>query len=84
MLQDSELKAVMAAADADGNGLIDYDEFIASTVNLNKLERYQVRSLQRIKHPCKNKMAMGLVDEPRDIASLITFLCIVIRMHLCM
>ena len=28
-VQDSELKAVMAAADADGNGLIDYDEFIA-------------------------------------------------------
>ena len=26
-------------ADADGNGLIDYDEFVTATVHMNKLDR---------------------------------------------
>ncbi|CAN6380466.1 unnamed protein product [Urochloa humidicola] len=38
-LTDSEIQQLMEAADADGNGLIDYDEFVTATVHMNKLDR---------------------------------------------
>ncbi|TVT99461.1 hypothetical protein EJB05_55130, partial [Eragrostis curvula] len=38
-LSDSEIQQLMDAADADGNGLIDYDEFVTATVHMNKLDR---------------------------------------------
>ena len=38
-VQDTELMAVMTAADVDKNGCIDYEEFICATINLSKLER---------------------------------------------
>ncbi|CAD6258445.1 unnamed protein product [Miscanthus lutarioriparius] len=38
-LSDSEMEQLMEAADADGNGLIDYDEFVTATVHMNKLDR---------------------------------------------
>ncbi|ONM19937.1 calcium dependent protein kinase2 [Zea mays] len=38
-LSDSEMEKLMEAADADGNGLIDYDEFVTATVHMNKLDR---------------------------------------------
>eukprot|EP00249_Psilotum_nudum_P023359 c28846_g1_i1 orf=441-2168(-) len=38
-LMDTEIQTLMEAADVDNNGTIDYGEFIAATVNLNKLER---------------------------------------------
>ena len=39
--------AVMQAADLDGNGSIDYEEFIVSTVNLSRLNK-QVRQAWRL------------------------------------
>jgi len=30
---------ILFQADADGNGLIDYDEFVTATVHMNKLGR---------------------------------------------
>lgn len=36
---ESEIKALMNAADTDNSGTIDYDEFIAATLHLNKMER---------------------------------------------
>ncbi|KAL6134758.1 hypothetical protein ACLB2K_066986 [Fragaria x ananassa] len=38
-LMESEIKDLMEAADIDNNGTIDYGEFLAATVHLNKLER---------------------------------------------
>ncbi|GAU36740.1 hypothetical protein TSUD_318390 [Trifolium subterraneum] len=38
-LMESEIKDLMDAADIDNNGTLDYGEFIAATVHLNKLER---------------------------------------------
>ncbi|XP_006658294.3 calcium-dependent protein kinase 17 [Oryza brachyantha] len=38
-LKDSEITALMEAADIDNSGSIDYGEFIAATMHLNKVER---------------------------------------------
>ena len=38
-LREDELHELIATADVDGNGTIDYEEFVAATVNLNKLEK---------------------------------------------
>ncbi|XP_037450332.1 calcium-dependent protein kinase 26-like [Triticum dicoccoides] len=38
-LRDSEVRDLMEAADVDRSGTIDYDEFIAATVHMNKLDR---------------------------------------------
>ena len=36
---EGDLASVMAAADLDGDGTLNYEEFIAATANLSKLER---------------------------------------------
>ena len=36
---EGDLGSVMAAADLDGDGTLNYEEFIAATANLSKLER---------------------------------------------
>lgn len=50
-IDDNDLASLMAAADIDGNGTIDYEEFVAATANLNKLEKeeccLQVQNLTR-------------------------------------
>ncbi|KAK1433362.1 hypothetical protein QVD17_10272 [Tagetes erecta] len=38
-LMESEIKELMDAADIDSNGTIEYGEFIAATLHMNKLER---------------------------------------------
>ncbi|KAK7379827.1 hypothetical protein VNO78_34352 [Psophocarpus tetragonolobus] len=38
-LMESEIKSLMDAADIDNNGTIDYGEFLAATLQLNKMER---------------------------------------------
>ncbi|CAL5076755.1 unnamed protein product [Urochloa decumbens] len=38
-LKDSEITTLMAAADIDNSGTIDYGEFLAATLHLNKVER---------------------------------------------
>ena len=42
--------AVMHAADLDGNGSIDYEEFIVSTVNLARLNK-QARTARQTRVP---------------------------------
>ncbi|KAK8504833.1 hypothetical protein V6N13_056164 [Hibiscus sabdariffa] len=38
-LNKFEVKQLMEAADADGNGTIDYDEFITATMHMNRMDR---------------------------------------------
>eukprot|EP00892_Ulva_mutabilis_P000128 jgi/Ulvmu1/10115/UM006_0066.1 len=38
----SEVTAILTAADVDGDGEIDYNEFVASTMNINQLEKEEV------------------------------------------
>ncbi|MBA0567106.1 hypothetical protein Golob_011864 [Gossypium lobatum] len=38
-LDESEFRALMQAADVNNNGTIDYEEFVAATLHLNKIER---------------------------------------------
>ncbi|KAE8819553.1 calcium-dependent protein kinase 17-like [Hordeum vulgare] len=38
-LLDNEIEQLMEAADADVNGLIDYDEFVTATKHMNKMDR---------------------------------------------
>ncbi|KAF7815613.1 calcium-dependent protein kinase 17-like [Senna tora] len=38
-LSEQEVEQLMEAADADGNGLIDYDEFITATMHLNRMNK---------------------------------------------
>ncbi|KAI4973197.1 hypothetical protein ZWY2020_028905 [Hordeum vulgare] len=37
-LSDNEIEQLMEAADADVNGLIDYEEFVTATVHMNKMD----------------------------------------------
>ncbi|XP_057478166.1 calcium-dependent protein kinase 1-like [Actinidia eriantha] len=39
ILSDSEVRQLMEAADVDGNGTIDYIEFITATMHMNRMER---------------------------------------------
>ncbi|KAK4758172.1 hypothetical protein SAY87_019473 [Trapa incisa] len=38
-LSEYEVKQLMEAADADGNGTIDYNEFITATMHMNRMDR---------------------------------------------
>ena len=42
--QETELIEAMQAADLDGDGTINYEEFIVATVNLAKLEKVPPRA----------------------------------------
>jgi calcium-dependent protein kinase len=42
-----ELQQLMAIADVDGDGLIDYNEFVAATMHLSKLEKEEL--LQQVR-----------------------------------
>lgn len=46
LLPQSELQSLMAIADVDGDGLIDYNEFVAATMHLSKLNKEEL--LQRV------------------------------------
>jgi calcium-dependent protein kinase len=38
-ISDAELSNLMTIADVDGDGLIDYNEFVAATMQMSKLEQ---------------------------------------------
>jgi len=42
-----ELQSLMAIADVDGDGLIDYNEFVAATMHVSKLEKEEL--LQKVR-----------------------------------
>ena len=39
IIPESELQRIMTNADINGDGLIDYEEFLAATIHLSKLQR---------------------------------------------
>lgn len=41
-ISETELQQLMAIADVDGDGLIDYNEFVAATMHLSKLEKEEL------------------------------------------
>ncbi|KAB1200733.1 Calcium-dependent protein kinase isoform 2 [Morella rubra] len=45
-LSEAEVKQLMEAADVDGNGTIDYIEFISATMNKHRLERDEYKAFQ--------------------------------------
>lgn len=38
-IPEAELEVIMANADVNGDGKVDYEEFVAATMHLGKLER---------------------------------------------
>lgn len=53
---------VVAQADFDGNGLIDYGEFLAATIHLNKIEREETL-FAAFSHFDKDKSGFITIDE---------------------
>lgn len=47
-----ELQSLMAIADVDGDGLIDYNEFVAATMHVSKLEKEEL--LQKVCWLCSH------------------------------
>lgn len=54
----TELQQLMAIADVDGDGLIDYNEFVAATMHLSKLNKEEL--LQRVRQ--QHMFCIELVD----------------------
>ncbi len=65
MWQDADLKAVMDKVDVDHSGQIDYEEFIAATVNMHKLERESIL-LDAFKHFDTDSSGSLSTDEIRE------------------
>ncbi|CAI5508220.1 unnamed protein product [Closterium sp. Naga37s-1] len=61
-MQDSEVQELMDAADFDGNGMIDYGEFLAATMHLNKIEREETL-FAAFSHFDKDSSGFITVDE---------------------
>lgn len=61
-IPDSELRAIMNAADVDQNGAIDYEEFLTATIHMNKLNKEEVL-LQAFEHFDADKSGFITKDE---------------------
>jgi hypothetical protein len=53
-----ELQSLMAIADVDGDGLIDYNEFVAATMHVSKLEKEEL--LQKVCWLCSHLLQLTL------------------------
>lgn len=55
-----EVMAIMAAADVDGDGVIDYNEFVAATINVNQLEKEELiyKAFQEFDEDCSNSISL--------------------------
>eukprot|EP00271_Cylindrocystis_brebissonii_P017023 TRINITY_DN424_c0_g1_i3.p1 TRINITY_DN424_c0_g1~~TRINITY_DN424_c0_g1_i3.p1 ORF type:complete len:505 (+),score=107.43 TRINITY_DN424_c0_g1_i3:264-1778(+) len=61
-LKDSEIREIMDAADVDSNGSIDYGEFLAATMHLNRIEQEESLFLA-FSHFDKDQSGFISVDE---------------------
>ena len=57
-IPETELQRIMDMADVNGDGRVDYGEFLAATLNLNKLEREDV--MYRAFQVCGGRGRRGL------------------------
>lgn len=70
VVQD-ELKSLMAIADVDGDGLIDYNEFVAATMHVSKLEKEELLQkvgVRALPHAAGARCAPGSLGAPGLVA----------------
>ena len=59
--------AVMKAADVDGDGVIDYNEFVAATLNVNQLEKEELiaKAFKQFDTDGSNSISMEELEQAR-------------------
>ncbi|EFN53790.1 hypothetical protein CHLNCDRAFT_36351 [Chlorella variabilis] len=74
VLADGEVEQILRDTDVDGNGVIDYEEFVASTVNLNLLEREEVciKAFQKLDKDGSGTLTADEVAEAMGMAGKMT------------
>lgn len=67
-----EVMAIMAAADVDGDGFIDYNEFVAATMNVNQLEKEDLiyKAFQEFDEDGSNSISMDELERVWILSSL--------------
>lgn len=60
-----EVMSIMAAADVDGDGFIDYNEFVAATINVNQLEKEDLiyKAFQEFDEDGSNSISMDELEK---------------------
>jgi calcium-dependent protein kinase len=60
-----EVTAIMSAADVDGDGVIDYHEFVAATINVNQLEKEDLihKAFQEFDEDCSNSISLEELEK---------------------
>lgn len=60
-----EVTAIMSAADVDGDGMIDYHEFVAATINVNQLEKEELiyKAFQEFDEDCSNSISLDELEK---------------------
>ena len=60
-----EVVNIMAAADVDGDGFIDYNEFVAATINVNQLEKEDLiyKAFQEFDEDGSNSISMDELEK---------------------
>lgn len=55
----------MSAADVDGDGVIDYHEFVAATINVNQLEKEELiyKAFQEFDEDCSNSISLEELEK---------------------
>jgi EF hand len=66
-----EVMAIMAAADVDGDGVIDYNEFVAATINVNQLEKEELiyKAFQQFDTDNSNSISMDELEKARALTT---------------
>jgi calcium-dependent protein kinase len=59
---------IMAAADVDGDGMIDYNEFVASTINVNQLQKEELihKAFQEFDEDGSNTISLKELEKVRQ------------------
>jgi calcium-dependent protein kinase len=70
-----EVTAIMSAADVDGDGVIDYNEFVAATINVNQLEKEDLiyKAFQEFDEDCSNAISLEELEKVRLLSGVFVF-----------